>query len=168
MKAIRTILDRVTGTLCCLLLAAMIVIVVWQVISRYVLNDPSTFSEELLRDGVIWLSLIGAAYVAGKNKHMTVDLLSANLTGTPKKVLSVVIQLFFVLFGAGVLCGGGMKAVSLGAFQHSAVLQIPMSWIYAALPISGVLMVIYGLLNAIDVLRQSEPAAQSSSKPSGE
>lgn len=163
MNAIRTVLDRVTATFCCALLTAMIILVVWQVVSRYVLNSPSTFTEETLRYGVIWLSLVGTAYVAGKNKHMAVDLLSERLTGNARKTLILVIQLFFVVFGAAVLIKGGMKAVSIAAFQRSAVLQIPMGYVYGALPVSGVLMVIYGVLNAIDTLLSPAASAGSNS-----
>ena len=81
MNRIRSITDWVTGFICCSLLSAMIVIVCWQVISRYWLNDPSTFSEELLRFGVIWLSLFGIALATGRGVHMTVDLFKDRTVG---------------------------------------------------------------------------------------
>ncbi|SJZ84944.1 TRAP transporter small permease [Consotaella salsifontis] len=152
MRFARLVLDRLAGGLCCVVLAIMIVVVTWQVFSRYVLNDPSTFSEELLRFGVIWLSLIGAAYVTGRNKHMSVDLLKEMLGGNGRKVLNLVIQVGFFIFAVAVLIVGGMHAVNIAGSQYTAVLQVPMGLIYAALPTSGVLMAAYSVLNLVDEL----------------
>jgi TRAP-type C4-dicarboxylate transport system permease small subunit len=162
MNAIRSVLDRLTGAFCCVLLSVMIVVVVWQVVSRYVLNDPSTFSEELLRFGVIWLSLIGAAYVAGRNKHMSINILVEHATGRKRTALQILIQVFFLLFALGILLPGGIRAVGLTGQQFSPVLQIPMSYIYAAIPTSGVLIAIYSLLNIADVVRGAGDTPPSS------
>jgi TRAP-type C4-dicarboxylate transport system permease small subunit len=153
MQTIRIVLDRVTGGLCVALLSAMIAIITWQVFSRYALNDPSTFSEESLRFLVIWLSLIGSAYVAGQNKHMSMDLLKEFLGDKSKQRLQILIQLIFIAFAVAVLIVGGMNAVTIASSQKTAVLQLPMSLIYAALPVSGVLTVVYALLNLFDAVR---------------
>jgi TRAP-type C4-dicarboxylate transport system permease small subunit len=127
MAHARLLIDQIIRFFCCLLLSAMIIIVTWQVISRYVLNAPSTFSEELLRFGVIWLSLLGAAYTA---------------------------------FAVAVLIVGGMWTVTIAAQQYSAVLRIPMGAIYAALPTSGVLIILYSVLDIVELLqgRHVEPS----------
>lgn len=166
MQTIRIVLDRVTGGLCVALLSAMIAIITWQVFSRYALNDPSTFSEESLRFLVIWLSLIGSAYVAGQNKHMSMDLLKEFLGDKAKRRLQILIQLIFIAFAVAVLIAGGMHAVTIAASQKTAVLQLPMSVIYAALPVSGVLTAVYALLNLIDAVLGGptpEPAVDQNS-----
>ncbi|MEF2071361.1 TRAP transporter small permease [Consotaella aegiceratis] len=152
MRTLRLVLDRLTAVFLCILLSVMIVLITWQVFSRYALNDPSVFTEELLRFGVIWISLVGAAYVTGKNKHMSVDLVKEMLGGSAKKILHIVIQLFFVAFAVAVLIVGGMHAISIASHQVTPVLQLPMGAVYAALPTSGVLMAIYALLNIGDAL----------------
>ncbi len=141
-----------TAAICSVLLLAMVVLVTWQVISRYALNDPSTFSEELLRFGVIWLSLIGTAYVAGKSGHMSVDLLKNLLPSRWQDALNILIQFAFIAFAIGVLIVGGMRAVNIATQQYTAVLQIPMGAIYGSLPVAGVLTLIYSVLNIIDLL----------------
>lgn len=148
------------------LLSAMILVITWQVFSRYALNDPSTFSEESLRFLVIWLSLIGSAYVAGQNKHMSMDLLKEFLGDKAKQALQILIQLVFIAFAVAVLIVGGMHAVTIASSQYTAVLQLPMSLIYAALPVSGVVTVIYAVLNLIDAVRGNyvhEPSIDSNS-----
>jgi TRAP-type C4-dicarboxylate transport system permease small subunit len=152
MTALRRLLDTITGGLSALLLASMIVMVTWQVISRYLLNDPSTFTEETLRFGVIWLSLIGAAYVTGRGKHMSVDLIKDMLSPAAQRIINIVIQLGFMAFAGAVLIFGGLRAVNIAWYQTSAVLQVPMGAVYAALPITGVLIVLYSLLNIADLL----------------
>jgi TRAP-type C4-dicarboxylate transport system permease small subunit len=152
MTALRRLLDTITGGLSALLLASMIVMVTWQVASRYLLNDPSTFTEETLRFGVIWLSLIGAAYVTGRGKHMSVDLIKDMLSPAAQRIINIVIQLGFMAFAGAVLIFGGLRAVNIAWYQTSAVLQVPMGAVYAALPITGVLIVLYSLLNIADLL----------------
>src|SRR5690606_36167068 len=86
----------------------MVVSVVWQVFSRYVLVNPSTFTDELARFLMIWLGILGAAYVSGKNMHLAIDLLPNKFKGKQKRNLLIIIDMliiFFVvlvmIFGAG-------------------------------------------------------------------
>lgn len=153
MQSLRRWLDRVLGAVGCLLLSALVIVLVWQVFSRYVLNTPSTSSEEILRYGVVWMSLLGAAYATGKGSHMSVDLLRDRMHGGQRLWLEAGVTLLFLAFAIMVLIVGGLRGVSISARQTSAVLQIPMSWIYAALPVSGALMVAYNLLNLADLWR---------------
>ena len=153
MARARVLIDSTIRFVACLLLSAMIIVVTWQVISRYVLNAPSTFSEELLRFGVIWLSLIGAAYASGRSTHMAVDLFKDMAKGRLRLILDFLVPIAFIVFAVTVLILGGMQAVIISAQQYSAVLRVPMGAIYAALPTSGVLIVLYSILNIAELLR---------------
>lgn len=166
MIALRRLLDTITGGLSALLLAGMIVMVTWQVISRYILNDPSTFTEETLRFGVIWLSLIGAAFVTGKGKHMSVDLLKDSFSKPAQRIINILIQVGFLAFAGAVLIFGGLRAVNIAWYQTSAVLQVPMGAVYAALPITGVLIVLYSLLNIAELLAGRSVLATAEEKTS--
>ena len=153
MTALRRWLDLILGIVCCTLLAWLVVVLAWQVISRYALNAPSSYTEEILRYGVIWMSLLGAAYASGRGSHMTVDLLRDRLTGRARLWLDGAVAVAFIVFALAVLVVGGGRAVEIAARQTSAVLQLPMGWVYAALPVSGGLMILYNLLNLADLLR---------------
>ena len=153
LQAVRRGLDLAVGAVSCTLLSLLVVVLVWQVFSRYALNTPSTSSEEILRYGVIWMSLLGAAYASGRGSHMTVDLLRDRLTGRARLRLDGAVAVAFIVFALAVLVVGGGRAVEIAARQTSAVLQLPMGWVYAALPVSGVLMILYNLLNLADLLR---------------
>lgn len=154
MSKIRRFLDICLGTTCSLLLLSMVVILSWQVISRYVFNDPSTFTEELLRLGLVWLSLLGAAYSAGRGSHMAIDLLRDLSRGRFRKCLKLLVPISFIIFSIYVLILGGLHSMQIASKQLTAVLQMPMSSFYAALPVCGVLLILYATLNLIDVLKE--------------
>ena len=70
MNKLRNMLNKVIEVICITLLAFMVVLGTWQIITRYVLNNPSTVSEDLLIYSFVWMGLLGAAYVFGKQDHM--------------------------------------------------------------------------------------------------
>ncbi|EPX75504.1 TRAP transporter small permease [Salipiger mucosus] len=150
MTRLRRILDGGVGYSACLILMAMVAVLVWQVFSRYVLNAPSTSSEELLRYGMIWSSLLGAAFAAGRGTHMSVELLPGMAPPRVRRLLGLLVPLSFIVFAVAVLIIGGFRAVSVAGTQTSPVMQIPMQWVYAAMPVSGLLIVIYSLLNLVE------------------
>jgi TRAP-type C4-dicarboxylate transport system permease small subunit len=121
------------------------VCVVWQVVSRYVLGNPSTFTEETSRFAVIWLSLLGTAYACGRLEHMAYDMIAAKLKGDALLTHMRAMAFIVLLFSAAVFVYGGLKLV-LRAFQVeqlSATLEVPMGYVYACIPIAGVCMVFY-------------------------
>ena len=67
-------LDQFIRVLIAVLMGLMVINVTWQVFSRYVMGDPSSFTDELSRYSMIWLGLAGAAYVSGKNGHLAIDI----------------------------------------------------------------------------------------------
>lgn len=73
MKKIRTQVDAFVGKLLVLILGVMVINVLWQVFSRYFTDSPSSFTDELARYLMIWLGILGAAYVGGRNEHVAID-----------------------------------------------------------------------------------------------
>lgn len=153
MPTIRRFLDIFLGTSCSLLLLSMVGVLCWQVISRYVFNDPSTYTEELLRLGLVWLSLLGAAYSAGRGSHMAIDLLRDLSRGRFRTFLKLLVPISFIIFSVYVLIMGGLHSMQISSKQLTAVLQLPMASFYAALPVCGVLLILYAILNLIDVIK---------------
>ena len=68
-------INLVLSTLCTVLLVFMTFLVIWQVFTRYVLNDPASFTEELVRYSLIWTGFIGAAYAFSTREHMALTFL---------------------------------------------------------------------------------------------
>ncbi len=156
MRAVRHILDFILSVVSCLLLIIMVAVLTWQVFSRYALNAPSTFSEEMLRYSVIWLSMLGAAYATGKNAHMVVDFFQEKTKGIVRDILELLVPIAFLLFAFFALIHGGVLGMQNAQNQYSPVLRIPMAYIYLALPASGVFIIIYSILNIIDFIQNKK------------
>lgn len=136
------------------LLGGMVCVLAWQVFSRYALSSPSVWSEEILRLSVVWLSLLGAAYSCGKGTHMSIEILRDFAGTRARRGLELLVPISFIIFAAGVMIPGGLRAMEIAGGQTTAVMRLPMAWIYASLPTSGVLFVLYSLLNLVDLLRE--------------
>lgn len=144
MKA-KVWLDTFLGYFVALLMGLMVINVTWQVFSRYVLGDPSSFTDELARYMLVWLGLAGAAYVSGKNGHLAIDIFSSKQKGKRGYYLQVFIHSLIILFAAIALIWGGGNLVYITEVlgQKSATLQIPLSWIYMMIPIAGLWVIFY-------------------------
>ncbi|MDH5400132.1 MAG: TRAP transporter small permease [Cyclobacteriaceae bacterium] len=149
---LRTTLDKVISRTLIVIMALMIINVLWQVATRFLLKDPSSFTEELARYLLIWTGLLGAAYAVGKKIHLAIDLLPTILKGKKQKSLQVIINGFIILFSLFVFIIGGIRLVYITFLlgQLSPALQVPLAYVYLIVPISGICMVVYSLLNIID------------------
>nr|WP_317332119.1 TRAP transporter small permease [uncultured Romboutsia sp.] len=157
MKKIRSILNKVIESVCMILLVFMVVLATWQIITRYILNNPSTISEDLLIYSFVWMSLLGSAYVFGKKDHMTMVFLRQKLEGKSDKVklgLNVMTELVVMAFSALVLVFGGIQISMLAMGQVSPALGISMGYVYLALPLSGIITIIYNILNLADLKKE--------------
>lgn len=152
---VKAFLDQFIQVLIAALMGLMVVNVTWQVFSRYILGDPSSFTDELSRYMMIWLGLTGAAYVSGKNGHLAIDILPEKLKGKQLLYLQLFIHSLVIFFGLFVMIIGGGNLVYITQIlqQKSATLQIPLSWIYGIVPISGVLVVYYHLFHIIQLIQ---------------
>ncbi|WP_163580838.1 TRAP transporter small permease [Gracilibacillus saliphilus] len=162
-KAFRKYLDRTIETITCALLMIMVVVTSWQVISRYILNNPSSVTGEFLRFGLIWFSLLAGAYVVGKKSHIAITFLSNGIKSEQiKRALEVIVQISFILFAAMMIMGG-TKAVSLTMAQISPSLHLPMGYVYLSLPVSGVTILLYCLINLTDLFSSKQLHIQENS-----
>ena len=152
MEIIRKGLDRLLEILCCLVLAVMVAVSCWQVISRYIVGQPSTITEELLRFSLVWISMLGMAYVAGKQQHISLTILIDKVSEKVRLIWMIILQLTFMAFSTWILIIGGLKISAISMLQISPALGIPMGHVYYALPIAGALIIIYSVLNIIDSL----------------
>lgn len=123
---------------------------VWQVFSRYILNDPSTFTEEVMRYSLIWVGFLGSAYGFYRYEHMALTILPNKLKGLSKFAVSFTINLCVLIFSAAVITYGGLRMMSVSAGQTSAILKLSMPLVYSVLPVSGAAAIIFTLKNITD------------------
>jgi TRAP-type C4-dicarboxylate transport system permease small subunit len=141
-------LDRILGSVLVLLMALMVVAVLWQIFSRYVMNSPSSFTEELARYVFIWIGILGAAYATGQQTHLSIDILPPKLEPKNRVRLLIGINILIILFSLTVLVmgGGNLVYVNYELGQSSAALGLPLSYVYSVIPLSGILVIIYKLI----------------------
>ncbi len=152
------LLDAALGSLLSLLMAALVGSVSWQVASRYLLHDPSAWTEELARYLLVWIGLLGAAWAYRCNAHMGIDLLAGRVGAAGKARLRLISACAVLAFALPVMVIGGASLVQLTweLQQFSAALELPMAAVYAVIPLSGAIIASYALLNLF-----GEPGAQA-------
>ncbi|USY54942.1 TRAP transporter small permease [Bacillus sp. 1780r2a1] len=156
MQKIKKILDGSITFFTCSLMLIMVLLVIWQVFSRYILNSPSTFSEELLRYLLIWVSMLGTAYVFGRKGHLAIGFFVKRLPNKAHYAVNVFIELVLILFAAIVMVLGGTKVVMMTLGQISPVLGISMGYVYLSLPLSGALTIVYSIISLYEFINKQK------------
>lgn len=153
MEALRNILTRILNALTGISFLVMVVLTCWQVFTRYVLQNPSTWSEELVGYLFGWVSMLGACIVTSERGHMNIPLLVEKCGKTGAMILNCLSEVIAFAFAAIILLWGGIKITNLTMGQMTSSLGVPLGVFYVVLPICGVLSMIYTILNIIDILR---------------
>lgn len=156
LATIRKVMNTAIKFICIALFAFMVLIGTYQILVRYIFNSPSTVSEELLTYSFTWMSLFAASYVLGKRDHMRMGFVADKLSPDKLKVLNIILEVITIAFSSIVMVYGGISITKLSMTQKTASLGIPMGYIYLVIPISGILIVIYSVLNIIDLARKGE------------
>ena len=145
----RSAMDSILKSVLAVLMAVMVVDVLWGVFTRYVMGAQSPWTEELARFLLIWIGILGAAFASGKRMHLAIDILPTALEGTRKRLLENGINVIILLFAVAVLLIGGSRLVFITSKlgQVSTSLDLPLAVVYAIVPISGLFIVIYKLLD---------------------
>nr|WP_296086442.1 TRAP transporter small permease [uncultured Blautia sp.] len=151
LHKIRKAMNTVVSTICIVLFAVMVVVGTYQIITRFVFNNPSTISEELLTYTFAWMAIFSSAYVFGKRDHMRMTFVADKLPKEQRKILEIIIELLIIAFAVIVLVYGGFTIMGLTMTQKTASLGVMMGVIYAVVPICGILIAIYGVMNVIDL-----------------
>ena len=150
---LRNTIDKILAKLLILIMSIMVINVLWQVFSRYFLGAPSSFTDELARYLMIWIGILGAAYVSGRNKHVAIDVLPSRLSAKTQKKLRLVVRILIILFCLLALVIGGSRLVYVTYVldQYSPALQVPLALVYMVIPVSGLLIIYYKIS---DILNQ--------------
>jgi len=144
----RKVIDRILAVSVSAIMTILLFVVVWQVFTRYILNDPSSYTDELARYLLIWVALLGAAYATGQKLHLAIDLLQTNMQSPwLHRIIYSLIGLF-ALFGL-VIGGWRLVDITLSLEQKSAALQIPLGYVYLVLPLSGIVIMLYAAFEII-------------------
>ena len=145
MKQIRIKVNKIIERFLVLILLGMVLNVIWQVFTRFFTSSPSAFTNELARYLMIWLGILGAAYISGKQEHVAIDFFVKKLNNSLRRFIDRFVLLSILSFAFFVMIIGGFNLVyiTLKLEQYSPSLQIPLALVYSIIPISGLLIIFY-------------------------
>jgi TRAP-type C4-dicarboxylate transport system permease small subunit len=132
-----------------ILMVIMFITVCLQVFFRYVLEEPLSWSEELARYAFVWVSFLGAAMALGKRLHFGVDYFVNKFPPRFSAGLEVGTNLLILIFVLVIIVKGYETTLSAGAML-SAGLNVRMDAVFAAIPVSGIIMAYYVIRQTID------------------
>ncbi len=143
------------------LFGLLVIDVLWQVLSRYFLKGSYSFTEELARFLLIWLSVLGAAYLNARREHLSMDFIYAKLSKRKKFYLSVFGEAVIFLFAFLVMLVGGSNLVftTMRLEQLSGTLQIPLGYVYSILPLSGFLIMCFSVYHILGFFTEHKKKA---------
>jgi TRAP-type C4-dicarboxylate transport system permease small subunit len=155
LKKVEKVLDTVMRFLMALAMLTLLVFGTWQIFTRWVLGNPSTFTDELLRYVLIIAGFIGSAYCFYRDEHLALTLVTDKAKGTFKIVLDVFIEACILFFVVYVFIFGGLKLANT-ATNVSSVMHIPMKTLYMIEPICGVLIVLARILKYVNLYTEKK------------
>lgn len=170
MSRLRKLLDNVLNVLAGVSFIAMVLLTCWQVLTRYILGNPSSWSEELVSYLFAWMSLFGASLVTGERGHMNIPLFVERSKPGMQKALAIFAEVIACIFSLVILVYGGVQITSLAMGQMTSSLGVSVGVFYVALPAVGVLNIIYTIMNIIELangkltLAAADEAAQAIEK----
>lgn len=156
MRSLRKFLNRTLNVLAGVSFLAMVALTCWQVFTRYILQNPSSWSEELVSYLFAWMSLLGASIVVGERGHMNIPIVVERMGEKGRKFFSIFAEIVACLFAGVILVYGGIQITSLAMGQMTSALGFPIGVFYIVLPLSGVINIIYTILNIVDIATDSE------------
>lgn len=127
--------------------ALLVLDVLFQVFSRYIIGKSFTWTEEFARFSLIWMTVLGAAYLNAKKEHLSMDFVYEKLSPSNKRKASILIEILVFLFALIIMVigGGNLVYTTLHLEQLSGTLRIPLGYIYAIMPFSGFLIMCFSV-----------------------
>jgi TRAP-type C4-dicarboxylate transport system permease small subunit len=133
------------------LLAAVIVLVLVQVYTRYVMNQPLTWTEEIARFSMVWFTFMAAAYVAAERRHIRVVFFARLLGNVGGAIVNWFAQAVVIAVGV-VMTYGAWIAQEASQIAGTAS-GVPVSVLYFGALIGYALMVVHVIIESIDTIR---------------
>lgn len=150
--------------------ATLVLDVVWGVLTRYAWGEQAQWSEELARFLLIWVSMLGGALAFRRNEHLGIDFLVTKLDYDVRKGTVLFTQGMVCFVATSVFLYGGSRLV-LDAFvleQTTPALGWMMGYVYLAVPIAGLFMVLFSIENMLTMWSTSAEALFRNGNPSAD
>lgn len=152
LRVERRVTEASVFVACCLLAAAASV-GFYQVLTRFVLSQPATWSETAVRTMLIWMSYLGMAGAIRIGALVSVDVLYRACRGRARRQLEAVITIMTLVLLV-ILVWFGIDLAYRVRFQILAGLEIPVTWAYAAIPVGSAVSILAVLAHYFDPQRR--------------
>lgn len=142
------------------LFGTLTVCLFWSVVIRFfaICGGSLPWVEEFARFTFIWMSFLGAIVALDRAQHITIDIVANALPPAVRMGLAHAADVAILIF-LGVYTVKGAELVRLTRDQFSPQLNIPMSAIHAAIPVTGVVMILQVLCQLSDRVRRRSHAS---------
>ncbi len=149
-------------TLCKLLFIVTVVVTAYLVFGRFILHSQPVWGEEIVLMSITYMALISAALAIRDDSHMKMTIIEFLV---PKKWVSVlkIIALIVICIFALFMVVEGIKFAYIMRLSKMTGLQIKTTWLYLAVPVSGVaiiLMVSEKFLEALGLIARTKSKAE--------
>ena len=157
MKKVCKIIDQIVIYFLVILVAAVSILGLYQVVGRIFGHVPA-WVEELIRFLFVWASCVGAAIGVKEHIHIGIDVLTNLLPQLGQRIVAIIVQVILCAFDVFII-NFGIKLVSQTMNQPSAGLQIPMGYVYWAIPVLGILGIFYSIREIVRLVK-GEPKGE--------
>lgn len=153
MKKFKYVLDKVLEVLLSISILSMVFVAILGVVTRLILKNQASFTTEFLRYALLWTSLFAGAYCFGEKGHISITFVKDKFSEETIRLINIVIEVVIMAFALMVLVYGGYQGVVMGMNEMSPTLHVKVGYIYTALPISGIFITFYSLINIIEYVK---------------
>ncbi len=144
---------KITEFVIIFLFTVLVAVVFYQVVARYIFNDPPSWTEELARYCQVWIILLTSSVCIRKGSHLAVDYFGHRLGEGLRKKINIVMSSLIILYILVVIVFG-WKLMVVGQYQLSPALQVKMSFVYIIFPLSGILMLLEAIIKTAGLFRE--------------
>lgn len=157
MQRVTAAINRVLEVAAMILLAVLCAVTFLGVVDRYLLQSGIGWTEELARFLLIWASLLSAATVVHRSAHFCITFLVDMLPARARRAIALLTHLAAIGV-LGVVFVLGVRVTRIMRIQTSPAMDLPMSWIYLSLPVAMGVMLLFLIVQAVELARSPDAA----------
>jgi TRAP-type C4-dicarboxylate transport system permease small subunit len=150
-------LERLADWLLIALFVLIFVLVLAQVVCRYVFNNPLVWSEELARLAFVWVGMLTWGLGSRRRSHIAVTFFSDMLPRAPRLLLAIVVQALVILFCA-LLVVHGWTLTTRNLDLDLVTIEVSYAVLYVVVPVGAAIVISYGLAEIHRLARELRSA----------
>jgi len=139
LRSFKKLINMITEKILIVTISIMVIVVLLQVIFRYLLNNALPWPEELARFLMVWIAMIGASVAWRRKQHIGVIFLMKRLPLSMQRLINQ-FWLFIISIFLFVLVIRGFEMAWFVRKQVSPALQLSMFWAYIAIPVGSIFL----------------------------